>query len=384
MTSNFTIGFPYVADRFGGSTASSLVLAQALKEAGHRVHILTHGAGGRVTEEAAALGLSVTRLPPLSDVPGYSRPDCFRMEQLMVFRAARAAINNLKLDIVHTNDITMLRSWAAPSISSQAALVAHWRSNFRDSWSVKAALHVAARVIAVSQYSFAKLPDWVQRKGTVEFNSFNLHMSEAERMNAQVSIRAQLGLPTHAALVGVFGNHITRKRTHVLADVLNAISRTGDGRPVYGLACGGHAEPYDHELDHKIEAYGLQDRLLRPGFVRPVDNWMAACDVILAPATDEPLARNVLEAQALGVPVAVSTDGGLRELIRGGENGLLVDPYDTPGWILATQRVLNNPMFARALVENGRATVAQLTPDRHAQRIETIYRGLPGRMRQAA
>ncbi len=40
-----TIGFPYVADRFGGSTASSLILAQALKEAGHRVHILTHGEG---------------------------------------------------------------------------------------------------------------------------------------------------------------------------------------------------------------------------------------------------------------------------------------------------------------------------------------------------
>ncbi|HEU4550779.1 MAG TPA: hypothetical protein VFS01_13855, partial [Rhizomicrobium sp.] len=63
MTASFTIGFPYVADRFGGSTASSLVLAQALREAGHRVHILTHGTGGRVTEEAATLGLPVTRLP---------------------------------------------------------------------------------------------------------------------------------------------------------------------------------------------------------------------------------------------------------------------------------------------------------------------------------
>ena len=29
-----SIAFPYVADRFGGSTASSLLLAQALKEAG--------------------------------------------------------------------------------------------------------------------------------------------------------------------------------------------------------------------------------------------------------------------------------------------------------------------------------------------------------------
>jgi glycosyltransferase involved in cell wall biosynthesis len=384
MTRNFCIGFPYVADRFGGSTASSLVLAQALKEAGHRVHILTHGTGGRVADEAAALGLSVTRLPPLSAIPGYARPDCFRMEQLLAFRAARAAIRELGLDIVHTNDITMLRSWAAPSLYSPASLVAHWRSNFRESWSVKAALRIASRVITVSRYSFSKLPDWVQRKADIEFNAFNLQMTEADRLCARIMVRAELGLPNHAALIGVFGNHIVRKRTHVLADVLHAISHTADGRPVYGLACGGHAEPYDHEIDRKVEAFGLADRLIRPGFVRPVENWMAACDVLLAPAVDEPLARNVLEAQALEVPVVVSTDGGLRELLRDRENGLLCDPYDIPGWIAATRRVLDDAALAQVLAAGGRATVAELTPTRHAQRIEAIYRLLPGRMRQAA
>jgi glycosyltransferase involved in cell wall biosynthesis len=302
----------------------------------------------------------------------------------MAFQAARAVIGKLKLDIVHTNDLTMLRSWAAPCVTARAALVAHWRSNFRPSLSVKTGLRIASRVIAVSHYSFSRLPDWVQRKGIVEFNSFSLQMSEADRTEARARVRAQLGLPADAALVGVFGNHITRKRTHMLADVLHAIARAGSGRPVYGLACGGRAEPYDHELDSKIAAFSLGHRLMRPGFVRPVESWMAACDVILAPAIDEPLARNVLEAQALEIPVVVSTDGGLRELIRDGENGLLRDPYDTEGWIEATRLVLDNPPLAREMAERSRATVAQLTPARHGARVAEVYRALSNRLGRVA
>jgi len=379
-----SIGFPYAADRFGGSTASSLVLARALRDAGHNVHILTHGEGGRVADEASALGLAVTRLPALSDIPGYARPDRFRLEQLTAFRAARRVIDSLPLDIVHTNDLTMLRCWAVPAFAGRAALVAHWRSNFRDSWSVKAALGAADRVIAVSGYSFARLPGWVRRKGVVEYNAFNLHMEAAQRLAARFKLREKLDLPFDAAIVGIFGNHIVRKRTHVLADVLNAIARTAKGRPVYGLACGGRAEPYDHELDAKIAAFNLEGRLLRPGFVRPVEDWMAGCDAILAPAVDEPLARNVLEALALEVPAIVSTDGGLPELIRDGENGILCDPHDIPGWIAATRRVLDEDGLAARLTRAGRAIVADLTPANHAARVEAVYRSIPRFRRQAA
>jgi glycosyltransferase involved in cell wall biosynthesis len=371
------IGFPYVADRFGGSNASSLVLARALQDAGHRVHILTHGGAGRVADEAQALDLAVTRLPALSDVPGYARPDGFRAEQLMAFRAACRAMETLALDIVHTNDLTMLRVWAMPSLAERVPLIAHWRSNFRESWSVKAGLRAAERVIAVSDYSFQKLPSWVQKKGLVEFNAFALHMEPAVRLAARARLRETLGLPPNAAIVGVFGNHIVRKRTHVLADVLAAIAAAADGRPVFGLACGGRAEPYDHELDGKIATLRLDERLLRPGFVRPVEDWMAGCDVILAPAIDEPLARNVLEAMALEIPVVVSTDGGLPELVRDGENGLLRDPYDIPGWIAATRQILDQPAIATRLAAAGRVTVADLTPDRHAARVAAVYRSIP-------
>ncbi|HEY8948115.1 MAG TPA: glycosyltransferase family 4 protein [Rhizomicrobium sp.] len=376
MTQPFTIGFPYAADRFGGSNASSLVLARALQDAGHRIHVLVHGREGRVADEAAELGLAVTHLPALTGLPGYARPDRFRIEQMRAFPASCAAINRLGLDIVHTNDIAMLRGWSMPCFATSTALVAHWRSNFRDSWSVKTSLRIARAVIAVSQYSFDKLPAWVQAKSVVEYNAFDLQISPEEARSARAQIRASLGLPSNAALIGVFGNHIKRKRTHVLADILHAIRHTADGRPVYGVACGAHAEPYDEELDTKIGRFDLQQRLFRPGFVRPVKNWMVACDVVLAPAVDEPLARNVLEAQALGVPVAVSTDGGLKELVHHGENGLLCDPYDAAGWERATRLLLEDRDLANRLAQNGRATVAGLAPALHAQRITAIYRGL--------
>ncbi|MGN6516243.1 MAG: glycosyltransferase family 4 protein [Rhizomicrobium sp.] len=376
MNRSLTIGFPYAADRFGGSTVSSLVLAQALQAAGHRIHILVHGGGGRIADEAASFGLPVMHLPALTGAPGYARPDRFRIEQFRALPASRAAIGQLGLDIVHTNDIAMLRGWSVPVLASSAALVAHWRSNYRESWSVKAALRVARAVIAVSRYSFEKLPNWVQAKSVVEYNAFDLRISPPEVCLARAEIRAGFCIPADAALVGVFGNLIRRKRAHVLADLIAAIPHTADGRPVYGIACGAQAEPYDQLLDERIAQHRLEHRVFRPGFVRPVEKWMAACDAILSPAIDEPLARNVLEAQALGVPVIVSTDGGLRELIRDGWNGLLCDPYDSTGWVRATRAVLDDRCLAARLAMNGRATIDRLAPRHHAQRIAAIYRGL--------
>jgi glycosyltransferase involved in cell wall biosynthesis len=329
-----------------------------------------------VVEDASALDLPVTHLPVFTAVPGYSWPDRFHIGQIRAFPASCGAIHDLGLDLVHTNDIAMLRGWSVPCFATSTPLVAHWRSNFRESWSVKTALRVARAVIAVSRYSFEKLPEWAQAKTVVEYNSFDLHIPAQEARRARDDVRASLGLPANAALIGIFGNHIKRKRTHVLADLVAAIAQTADGQPVYGLACGARAEPYDHLLDEKIERFGLQQRLIRPGFVRPVEKWMAACDAVIAPAVDEPLARNVLEALALGVPVVVSTDGGLKELIRDRENGVLCDPHDGTAWEYATRRLLDDRSYARALAQSGKETVAALAPSLHAQRIAAIYRGV--------
>jgi glycosyltransferase involved in cell wall biosynthesis len=367
-----SVGFPYSADRFGGSTISSMILARSLMEHGHRVCVVAHGDGPAI-EEAAGRGLDIVRLPAFPSASDAARADRLRTENILAFGTCRRAIRELSLDIVHVNDLAMLRTWALPARSARIKLVAHWRSNYHESWSVDAGLRLAHVIIAVSEYSKSGLPPWARAKTIVEYNPFGLFYDERRRSEARPRIRAQLGVPTDAALVGVFGNHTVRKRTHILADILNALPATTDGRPVYGLACGGRVGPHDTLLGEKIAAFRLEQRLLRPGFVRPVEDWMAACDVILAPAEREPLARNVLEAQGVGVPVVVSADGGLREVVADGETGVVLDPFDLNGWIGATERLLNDAALCEAMSTTARQRLEQLSPRRHASRIDGIY-----------
>jgi glycosyltransferase involved in cell wall biosynthesis len=56
----------------------------------------------------------------------------------------------------------------------------------------------------------------------------------------------------------------------------------------------------------------------------------------------------VLEAMAAGVPVAAAAVGGVPELIRQGETGLLFDPSDREDMIGAVRELLTPRSFERA------------------------------------
>jgi glycosyltransferase involved in cell wall biosynthesis len=348
-------------------------MAQALANLGHHPVIIAHGRG-RVIEEAERRGLETFELPTLSRHGGYDRPSRARVEHMLAFKQCMNAIKRLQIDLIHTNDLTILRTWAQPARASRSTFIAHWRAASRVSLSVSYAFRLAHHIISVSEYSRQFLPQWASRKTTVEYNSLEVFYSEQQRRSAKALIRAKLDLPQESIVVGIFGNLSRRKRSHVLADVVNQLATGPGGRPIYGLICGGPAEPLDQELYAKIEQYDLGGRLLMPGFVRPVHEWMAACDMILAPAEKEPLARNVLEAQALGVPVICSLDGGLTEIIEDGVNGVILPPQDVDAWVASVQRLILQPDFAAQLAERGQDNVRRLRPDLHARRIEAIYR----------
>jgi len=145
-----TVAFPYDGGRFGGSNVSSLLLAQTLRARGYGVHIVTHGEG-RTRDEAEAIDLPVHTLPPLSERPAYAQRERFRPSHLVWLPQCMRLLRRLGVDIVHTNDLAMLRLWAVPARASSAGLVAHWRSVYAKSWSVDLGLKLADAVVAVSR-----------------------------------------------------------------------------------------------------------------------------------------------------------------------------------------------------------------------------------------
>jgi glycosyltransferase involved in cell wall biosynthesis len=67
----------------------------------------------------------------------------------------------------------------------------------------------------------------------------------------------------------------------------------------------------------------------------------------------------LMEAMACGVPVVTTGVSGITELVRDGENGLIVEP-DRPGDLAdALHRLVKDPGLAHQLAEQGRRTVAE-------------------------
>ncbi|RMG53635.1 MAG: glycosyltransferase family 4 protein, partial [Acidobacteria bacterium] len=93
--------------------------------------------------------------------------------------------------------------------------------------------------------------------------------------------------------------------------------------------------------------------------------WLARCRVVAIPSVilengqTEGLPVVCLEALAAGRPVVASRVGGLPEVIRDGENGLLVEPGDVRQWRAALTRALNDPNFARAAQREAQRTAAR-------------------------
>jgi glycosyltransferase involved in cell wall biosynthesis len=66
---------------------------------------------------------------------------------------------------------------------------------------------------------------------------------------------------------------------------------------------------------------------------------VAQCDVLVQNSSDEPLAPVVLEAMGSGHPVVAVAGGGITDVVRDGENGLLIPADDAQALLIAMRRL---------------------------------------------
>ncbi|WP_409329168.1 glycosyltransferase family 4 protein [Trujillonella humicola] len=99
---------------------------------------------------------------------------------------------------------------------------------------------------------------------------------------------------------------------------------------------------------------GVDDVTEFTGFRDPAP-LVAAADVVLVPSRVESFGLVAVEALFLGRPVVAARTGGLPEVVRDGETGLLVPADDPRALADAVVRLLQDPALAAALGSAGRA-----------------------------
>jgi glycosyltransferase involved in cell wall biosynthesis len=106
---------------------------------------------------------------------------------------------------------------------------------------------------------------------------------------------------------------------------------------------------------------------------------IGAARALVAPSRgEEPFGLGVIEAAALGVPAVVTRVGGMPEIVRDGETGVVVAPYDA-GAIATAVAALDAPRAQTLGAAARREYERRFTPDAFADRLLAIYDEVLGR-----
>ncbi|MCB0713501.1 MAG: glycosyltransferase family 4 protein [Ignavibacteriae bacterium] len=124
-----------------------------------------------------------------------------------------------------------------------------------------------------------------------------------------------------------------------------------------------------------VQEKGLQNDLIFTGFRNDVPDILPEVDLFLITSKTEGLGTTILDAFAAGVPVVATKAGGIPEIVRHRETGLLADLGDSQ--VLATylHEMLNDAALRGGIIERSKQWVRMFSKEKVAEETLKIYRG---------
>ena len=194
-------------------------------------------------------------------------------------------------------------------------------------------------------------------------------------------LRADLGVPADAPLVGTICQLRPQKRLDVLVDAFALVTQR---RPDAHLVIVGHG-PEQEGLERRVSAIGLEGQVHVPGTRTDVATILRAYDVAVMSSDFEGLPLFALECMAHRVPLVATAVGGLPDLIDDGRTGLLVPRRDPHALAEGLVGLLDDAPRREAMAAAAHERLGNFTIERAAERFEHLYDELlDGQHRQGA
>ena len=123
------------------------------------------------------------------------------------------------------------------------------------------------------------------------------------------------------------------------------------------LICGGGT--LFEEIKAELKGNGSYDKVTLTGWIphEKLPDYFNKMKLIVVPSYTETIPYVILEAMACGTPVVASPVAAIPDLIKDGENGLLVPPKDSNAFADAIIYLLENEDVREKMGKNGRRKV---------------------------
>ncbi len=185
------------------------------------------------------------------------------------------------------------------------------------------------------------------------------------------------GLDITAAhrVVGTVGNVRNVKNQRLLIEALAEVIRRHPN--VRGIIVGQSIpdeEDLPGQLQARIDELGLAGKVILAGFRADIAELMQRLDIFCLTSRSEGMPNALLEAMAAGCPVVATAVGGIPDIVKHEENGLLVPSEDKEALAAAVLRLLAHEAWAKELGNEARRTIiSRHSAQPIARRLSDLY-----------
>lgn len=184
--------------------------------------------------------------------------------------------------------------------------------------------------------------------------------------------KVSLGLKPNGLVVGTVGWLLPIKGPMYL---LKAMVRIWEKHPEVRLVFVGRGE-LEEQLRAEAFHAGVSRKVTFLGWRDDVPEIMQIVDVFVLPSLNEGMGRVLVEAMAAGKPIVASSVGGILDLVKDGENGLLIEPGDVDGLCFAIKRLLTDRKMRYDMGQMGKVTAREFSVEAMLEKIEALYASL--------
>jgi glycosyltransferase involved in cell wall biosynthesis len=188
-------------------------------------------------------------------------------------------------------------------------------------------------------------------------------------------LRAELGLPLEAPLVGIVARLVPIKMHEVFLRAAARVSREVPGSQFIVVGSGQRRA----ELEALAVEHGLSGRVHFLGWRCDLERVYADLDVTVLTSRNEGSPVALIEAMAAGRPVVATRVGGVGDVVEDGVTGHLVPSGDAEAVAAAIVDLLSDPKRRQTMGEAGREQVVpRFAMKRLLADLDGLYRDLLG------
>jgi glycosyltransferase involved in cell wall biosynthesis len=379
---------------FGGIGTYTWYQARALVKLGHEVHVLAGATSTTPLRTEEHDGVRVYRFRADGRLMrSFQRLDKRQMwwtknrleNALSMYQALKALRREYKYDLIEMPECgaegllinNLMRGTMLIKFHSPARLIMQFYDvpseditycSFLERLGIRGANALSACSRFLAEEARNKLG--IRRPIRVIPNGIDLGLFDAEE---QVNFRQKFDLPRDRLMILFSGRMETRKGIHLCKEIAGSILERFEvafvfaGQDLFNYMTNTLLPYLDtKKLKGSVHYLGKLDLV-------DVRSCLRQTDIFLLPSLWENCPYSCLEAMAAGRPIVSTDQGGMPELIRHGENGLLARSGDPASYIACLEQLIEDGALRKRLGIGARETIENSHTDLHIAQLSSDY-----------